>query len=46
MNRWRTSIIKALTDAGFDTCFANPGASEMQPVSTSDKRRPSHARQT
>jgi len=26
------SLFKALTDAGLDTCFANPGTSEMQLV--------------
>ena len=26
------ALIKALTDAGLDTCFANPGTSEMQLV--------------
>jgi acetolactate synthase I/II/III large subunit len=26
------ALFKALTDAGFDTCFANPGTSEMQLV--------------
>ena len=25
-------LFKALTDAGLDTCFANPGTSEMQLV--------------
>jgi acetolactate synthase-1/2/3 large subunit len=25
-------LFKALTDAGFDTCFANPGTFEMQLV--------------
>lgn len=24
------ALFKALTDAGLDTCFANPGTSEMQ----------------
>jgi len=26
------ALFKALTDAGLDTCFANPGTSEMQLV--------------
>jgi acetolactate synthase I/II/III large subunit len=26
------ALFKALTDAGLDTCFANPGTSEMQIV--------------
>lgn len=26
------SLFRALTDAGLDTCFANPGTSEMQLV--------------
>jgi acetolactate synthase-1/2/3 large subunit len=26
------ALFKALTGAGFDTCFANPGTSEMQLV--------------
>ena len=26
------SLLQALTEAGLDTCFANPGTSEMQLV--------------
>jgi acetolactate synthase-1/2/3 large subunit len=26
------ALFKALTDAGLDTCFANPGTSEMELV--------------
>ena len=32
MKRRTQALFKALTDAGLDTCFANPGTSEMQLV--------------
>ena len=33
------ALFKALTDAGLDTCFANPGTSEMQAVRSGPPNR-------
>ncbi len=37
------SLINALAEAGVDTCFANPGTSEMQLVAAIDKQPKMHA---
>ena len=37
------ALFKALTDAGLDTCFANPGTSEMQLVYEMGRTKDTHA---